>query len=79
MGIIYLSDYNQSVILKLLKERDIQFTELFTAKPHIFVSMYHPLSNRESIDLTDLDDYPCLSFEQGEYNSFGLDGYTSTG
>jgi DNA-binding transcriptional LysR family regulator len=70
LGIIYLSNYNESVLLKLLKERNITFSELFTTKPHIFISKRHPLSEKESIDLDELDDYPCLSFEQGEYNSF---------
>ncbi|KGP79378.1 MULTISPECIES: LysR family transcriptional regulator [Paenibacillus] len=70
LGIIYLSNYNESVLLKLLRERNIIFSELFTAKPHVFISKRHPLSNKESIDLDELDDYPCLSFEQGEYNSF---------
>ena len=70
LGIIYLSNYNQSVLLKLLRERNITFSELFTTKPHVFISENHPLSDKESIDLDELDDYPCLSFEQGEHNSF---------
>src|SRR5699024_4744196 len=53
-----------------LKERNIIFSELFTAKPHVFISKHHPLSDKEFIHLDDLNDYPCLSFEQGEYNSF---------
>lgn len=70
MGIIYLSNYNESVILKLLRERNITFSELFTAKPHVFINKNHPLSDKKYIDLDELEDYPCLSFEQGEYNSF---------
>lgn len=70
LGIIYLSNYNESVLLKLLKERDLTFSELFTAKPHVFISKRHPLADKESINLEELDGYPCLSFEQGEYNSF---------
>lgn len=70
LGIIYLSNYNESVLLKLLKERDLTFSELFTAKPHVFISKRHPLADKESINLEELDDYPCLSFEQGQYNSF---------
>ncbi|QUW20342.1 LysR family transcriptional regulator [Sporosarcina sp. Marseille-Q4063] len=70
LGIIYLSNYNESVLLKLLKERDLTFSELFTAKPHVFISKSHPLADKESISLEELDDYPCLSFEQGAYNSF---------
>lgn len=70
LGIIYLSNYNESVLLKLLKERDLTFSELFTVKPYVFISKRHPLADKESINLGELDDYPCLSFEQGAYNSF---------
>ena len=30
----------------------------------------HPLARQEEIGLEELDEYPCLSFEQGENNSF---------
>jgi len=70
LGIIFLSNYNESVLLKLLKERNLTFSELFTAKPHVFIRKRHPLADKESINLEELDDYPCLSFEQGAYNSF---------
>ncbi|MEK5040462.1 LysR family transcriptional regulator [Sporosarcina sp. FSL K6-3457] len=70
LGIIYLSNYNESVLLKLLRERNIIFSELFTTKPHVFISKKHPLADKKAIDVDELDDYPCLSFEQGEHNSF---------
>ncbi len=70
LGILYLSEFNEKVITKLLKESHLVFTPLFTANPHVFVSFLHPLSDKKLITLSDLEDYPCLAFEQGEYNSF---------
>jgi len=70
LGILYLSEFNEKVITKLLKESHLIFTPLFTANPHVFVSSLHPLSDKKLITLSDLEDYPCLAFEQGEYNSF---------
>lgn len=70
LGVIYVSNYNETVILKLLKESNIRFSELFTAKPHVFINKTHPLADKTIIELEELEDYPCLSFEQGEYNSF---------
>lgn len=70
LGIIYLSNYNESVLSKLLRDRNIIFSELFTTKPHVFINKNHPLSDNLSIDVDELDDYPCLSFEQGDHNSF---------
>ncbi len=36
IGILYLNDFNRTVLEKLIKEHDLVFTELFVAKPHIF-------------------------------------------
>ena len=70
IGIIYLSNYNKTVIQKLIRESNLKFLSLIKAKPHIFISENHPLANKKLVSLDDLEDYPCLSFEQGTYNSF---------
>ena len=70
IGILYLSDFNEKVISKLLKESNLIFEELFSATPHIFVSSGNPLSKKKLVTLADLEEYPYLSFEQGENNSF---------
>ncbi len=70
VGILYTSSKNEEVIRKLIKQNDLLFEELFVANPHVFISSRHPLSGREVITLEELEEYPYLSFEQGEYNSF---------
>lgn len=70
LGVLYLNAFNQQVMLKLFKEKGLVFTPLFEAKPHIFVSRSNPLVAKKSLTLTDLEDYPYLSYEQGETNSF---------
>ena len=70
IGVLYLNDFNRKVITKLFKENDLTFHPLFTAEPHVFISTEHPLASKSIIEIEDLDDYPCLAFEQGEYNSF---------
>lgn len=70
LGIIYLSEYNETVIRKILDESSIEFYPLFTVKPHVFLYKAHPLAGLGLINLEDLDEYPCLSFEQGAYSSF---------
>lgn len=70
IGILYMNDYNEKVISKLLKENELEFEPLCVAKPHIFVSSQNPLSKKKKVSLTDLEDYPYLSFEQGENNAF---------
>ena len=70
IGVLYLNDFNENVILKELKANNLEFHELFVARPHVFISDRHPLAEKESVSFNDLTPYPYLSFEQGEHNSF---------
>lgn len=70
IGILYLNEFNSKVINKLLKAANLQFHSLFTAKPHIFISIHNPLAKQSIVTIDQLHHYPYLSFEQGEYNSF---------
>lgn len=70
VGVLYLNDFNRAVILKVLKENDLKFTPVITALPHVFVAKGHPLTQKKSVSTDDLAPYPCLTFEQGEHNSF---------
>lgn len=70
IGILYLNEFNETVLQKILKSNDLQFTELFEAKPHIFISDKNPLAQKAEVTMADLQPYPYLSFEQGEHNSF---------
>ncbi len=70
IGILYLASKNEEVILKIIKQNGLKFEELFLAKPHVFICANHPLAGKDSISMKDLEEYPYLSFEQGEYNSF---------
>ena len=70
IGILFLNDFNEVVMDKILKSHDLEFHPLFTAKPHVFISSRHPLAKKEVITNKELEEYPYLSFEQGEHNSF---------
>ena len=70
IGILFLNDFNQAVINKILKSYDLEFHLLFIAKPHVFISRSHPLAEKKVITNQELEIYPYLSFEQGEHNSF---------
>lgn len=70
IGVLFLNDFNQEVLGKILKSHDLIFHELFVARPHVFVSRSHPLAKKKVITNEELNPYPYLSFEQGEHNSF---------
>lgn len=69
IGILYISNYNESVLIKVLEENNLSFHEIFSASPHVFLRRDHPLACRESLKLDDLKPYPKLSFVQGNYES----------
>lgn len=70
IGILYLNDFNKKVLTKLFHESAVEFHELL--KCHIYVYLWkgHPLASKEEITLEELEEYPCLSFDQGNNNSF---------
>lgn len=70
IGILYLNDFNRQVMEKIFQENAVEFTELFTCGIYVFMWKGNPLAQKELIEFEDLKDYPCLSFEQGDENSF---------
>ncbi|MBW5446393.1 LysR family transcriptional regulator [Cohnella sp. CFH 77786] len=70
IGILYVNEFNEKVIRKLLKSANLEFHRLFTAKPHIFISIHNPLAKQAVVTMDQLQPYPYLYFEQGENNSF---------
>lgn len=70
IGILFLNDFNETVIKKILKSHELVFHKMFVAKPHVFISRNHPLARKTVITNKELEIYPYLSFEQGEHNSF---------
>lgn len=70
IGILYINDFNKKVLTKLFREYELEFHDLLECKIYVYMWKGHPLAKKKEIALEELDDYPCLSFEQGTYNSF---------
>lgn len=70
LGILYMNDFNQKILTNDFKENHLVFTELFTCNIYVYLSAKHPLAHQESISFKELDEFPCLTFDQGEKNSF---------
>lgn len=70
LGILYLNDFNRAVLTKIFKESELEFCELFSCGIYVYLWRGHPLAGKDQIKLEELQEYPCLSFEQGENNSF---------
>jgi len=72
IGVLYRNDFNAKVLNKTLAENELEFIELFDCNVYAYVWKGNPIANREKVSMKDLEEYPCLSFEQGENNSFYL-------
>lgn len=70
IGILYINDFNRKVLMKLFQESGLEFHEILKCGIYVYMWKGHPLADRELLTLEELADYPCLSFEQGNYNSF---------
>ena len=70
VGILYVNDFNRKVLEKLFHEFSLDFHALLECSIYIYMWRGHPLADRTEIALEELEEYPCLSFEQGVNNSF---------
>src|SRR5699024_5927932 len=70
VGILYLNDFNEKVLRKIFRESQLEFVQLFTCNIYVYIAKSNPLASKKIISFEDLENYPCLSFEQGDNNSF---------
>lgn len=70
IGVIALSDFNKNTFRKIFADASLEFHELFTRDTYVYLRDDHPLANEEEISLNELQDYPCLVFDQGSNTSF---------
>lgn len=70
LGVLYLNNYNKSVLGKIFNDAGLVFNPLFDCSIYVYMSKSNPLSMKKEIEIKELDNYPCLVFAQGDYNSF---------
>lgn len=72
IGVIFLSEFNRKYITKLLDEKDLSFTPLKECDAFVYLYKHHPLAKQSSIGMNELEDYPYITFDQGETGAFYL-------
>ena len=72
IGILYLSDFNRAVLMKLLRANRLEFHHLIDCRPYVYLWTGHPLAGKGSVTFDEVREYPCLSFEQGADSSLYL-------
>jgi DNA-binding transcriptional LysR family regulator len=69
IGIIAIKDGDADIMKRYLNKRNISFTPLLEASPHVFFRRQHPLAEKERLSIGDLKEFPYVSYEQGDLNS----------
>ena len=72
IGVLYLNDFNEQVLMKIIREKGLEFEELFACDTYVYLWSGHPLEGQSVISMEELDEYPCLSFDQGRNSSLYL-------
>ena len=72
IGVLYENDFNEKVLNKMFKENGLEFVELFSCDTFVYLWSGHPLAKQDVITMEELDEYPCLSFDQGKNNPLYL-------
>ncbi|NMB44061.1 MAG: LysR family transcriptional regulator [Clostridiales bacterium] len=70
IGVLYLNDFNQKALKKVFRENQVEFIELFDCSICVYLAKSNPLAQKDMIEFEDLKEFPCLSFDQGDNNSF---------
>lgn len=70
IGILYRSRENQDVLEKYFRDYGLEFHSLMECGVYAYLWKEHPLAKEEIITLDQLEEYPCLTFDQGTKNSF---------
>ena len=66
IGVIFLTDLTEQMILRLLDARALAFHEVAAVPPCVYVRRGHPLAGREAVEEADLTGFPYVSFEHAQ-------------
>lgn len=72
VGIVSFSGSNEEVLKKLLKDFQLKFVPLMKRDTYVYVWENHPYANKKIVSLDDMQEFPCVSFDQSDDSSFYL-------
>ncbi len=72
IGVLSYSESNKKVVQKIFKEYDLEFHPLMVCDTFAYLSRSHPLADRKELSLAELEEYPCISFDQSGKNEYYL-------
>ena len=72
IGVISYSNSNEKVLKKLFREYQLKFVPLMVRDTYAYVWKDHPLADKTELSLKELEEYPCVSFDQSSESDFYL-------
>jgi len=72
IGIVSFSGSNETVIKKLFRDYQLEFTPLMKRETYVYVWKNHKLAGRKIVSLDEMKAYPCVSFDQSDDSNFYL-------
>ena len=72
IGIVSYSGSNESLIKKLIREYQLEFTPVMRRETYIYFWKNHKLAKRKTVSLEELKEYPCIAFDQSDDSNFYL-------
>lgn len=72
IGIISYSNSNEKVLKKIFRDYQLSFFPIMTRNTYAYLWKTHPLADREELSLADLEEYPCISFDQNSESEYYL-------
>ncbi len=70
LGILYISSFNQDYYERIFKEKGLEYVVMGEFPVYAYVREQHPLARQDTVELSDLENYPCLIFDQDENSSY---------
>lgn len=72
IGIVSFSEGNEKIIRRLFREYQLSFTPLMVRDTYAYLWKNHPLADHRELSLAELEDYPCISFDQNSESDYYL-------
>ena len=64
VGIISFSGSNEALMKKLFRDYRLEFTPLMIRDTYVYVWRDHPFAKRKEISIEEMQEFPCISFDQ---------------
>lgn len=64
IGVIYYTERSKSAMSQELRMKNLLFNNITNQKPHIYVRKGHPLGNKPSVLIEEIEDYPFVTYDQ---------------